>query len=97
MMEQFIRMTDGMDPTQFIVEIEKQDPEDAKKRLLAYREMFEYIQQTKANGRNPVVISEKEDKLTKHTRGYGNSDKPEDYLDAFSEYVKTHMNEIAAS
>ena len=95
-MEQFISMTDGMDPTQFIVEIEKQTPEDAKKRLLAYREMFEYIQQIRANGRNPVVISEEEDELTKHTRGYGNSDKPEDYLDAFSEYVKTHMNEIAA-
>ena len=95
-MEQFISMTDGMDPTQFIVEIEKQTPEDAKKRLLAYRDMFAYIQQTSADGRKPVVISEKEDELTKHTRGYGNSDKPEDYLDAFSEYVKAHMNEIAA-
>lgn len=95
-MEQFISMTDGMDPTQFIIDIEKKNPEDAKKRLLAYREMFAYIQQTKANGGNPVVISDEEDILTGHTRGYGNSDKPEDYLDAFSEYVKTHMNEIAA-
>lgn len=95
-MEQFISMADGMDPTQFIVEIEKQTPENAKKRLLAYRDMFAYIQQTSADGRNPVVISEEKDELTKHTRGYGNSDKPEDYLDAFSEYVKTHMNEIAA-
>lgn len=95
-MEQFISMTDGMDPAQFIVEIEKQTSEDAKKRLLKYRNMFEYIQQTKANGGNPVVISEEEDELTGHTRGYGNSEKPEDYLDAFSEYVKSHMSEIAA-
>lgn len=95
-MEQFISMADGMDPTQFIDEIEKQTPENAKKRLLACRDMFEYIQQTNANGKKPVVISEEEDELTNHTRGYGNSDKPEDYLDAFSEYVKTHMNEIAA-
>ena len=95
-MEQFISMTDGMDPTQFIAEIEKQSPEDAKKRLFAYRDMFAYIQQTSADGRNPAVISDEEDELTKHTRGYGNSDKPEDYLDAFSEYVKTHMNEVAA-
>lgn len=36
-MEQFISMADGMDPTQFIVEIEKQTPENAKKSLLAYR------------------------------------------------------------
>ena len=71
-MEQFISMTDGMDPTQFIIDIERRNPEDAKKRLLAYREMFAYIQQTKANGGNPVVISEEEDVLTGHTRGYGN-------------------------
>ena len=95
-MEQFISMTNGMDPTQFIVDIEKRNSEDAKKRLLAYRNMFEYIQQTKANGDRAVVISSEEDELTSHTRGYGNSEKPEDYLDAFSNYVKTHMNEIAA-
>ena len=94
--EQFISMTDGMDPNQFIADIEKRNPEDAKKRLLTYREMFKYIQQTKANGDRSVVISDKEDVLTGHTRGYGNSEKPEDYLDAFSEYIKTHMNEIAA-
>ena len=95
-MEQFVSMTDGMDPTQFIIDIEKRNPQDAKKRLLEYREMFDYIQQTKANGDRAVVISNEEDELTAHTRGYGNSDKPEDYLDAFSEYVKTHMNEVAA-
>lgn len=95
-MEQFISMTGGMDPTQFIVEIEKKKPAEAKKHLLAYRKMFEYIQETKANGNRAVVISEEEDVLIGHTRGYGSSDKPEDYLDAFSEYVNTHMNEIAA-
>ena len=95
-MEQFISMTNGMDPTQFIVDIEKRNPKDAKKRLLAHRNMFEYIQQIKADGDRAVVISSEDDKLTSHTRGYGNSEKPEDYLDAFSDYVKTHMNEIAA-
>lgn len=95
-MEHFINMTGGLDPTQFIAEIEKEKPGEAKKRLLAYREMFEYIQETKANGDRAVVISNEKDILTGHTRGYGNSEKPEDYLDAFSKYVKTHMNEIAA-
>lgn len=95
-MEHFINMTGGLDPTQFIAEIEKEKLGEAKKRLLAYREMFEYIQETKANGDRAVVISNEKDILTGHTRGYGNSEKPEDYLDAFSKYVKTHMNEIAA-
>ena len=95
-MEHFTSMTGGMDPTQLIAEIEKQQPEDAKKRLLAFRDMFAYIQERKANKDRAVVISNEEDTLTGHTRGYGNSEKPEDYLDAFSAYVKTHMNEIAA-
>ena len=95
-MEQFISMSGGMDPSQFIIEIEKQNPEEAKKRLLSYRDMFAYIQEIRVNGNNPVVISDAEDKLTEHTRGYGSSEKPEDYLDAFSEYINTHLNEIAA-
>lgn len=95
-MEQFISMTGGMDPTQFIMDIEERNTDDAKKHLLEYRELFEYIQQIKANGKKTVVISNAEDELIGHTRGYGKSERPEDYLDAFSEYVKTHMNEIAA-
>lgn len=95
-MEQFISMTNGLDPSQFIVEIQKTNPEEAKKRLLAYRDLFAYIQEARANGNRAVVISDDDDELISHTRGYGNGERPEDYLDAFSEYVKTNMNEIAA-
>lgn len=95
-LEHFISMTGGQDPTQFIVDIQKQNPEDAKKRLLAYADMFKMLQQTKANGNKPVVISNEEDELLEHTRGYGKGEKPEDYLDAFAQYVKTNLNEIAA-
>ena len=34
--------------------------------------------------------------MVSHTRGYGDNERPEDYLDAFSVFVKTNMNEIAA-
>ena len=95
-LEHFISMTGGQDPTQFIVDIQRQNPEDAKKRLLAYADMFKMLQQTKANGNKPVVISNEEDELLEHTRGYGKGEKPEDYLDAFAQYVKTNLNEIAA-
>lgn len=42
------------------------------------------------------MISDEEDELLSHTRGYGSGSRPEDYLDAFAEYIKTNMNEIAA-
>lgn len=95
-MEHFISMTGGKDPTQFIIEIQKCKPEDARNRLLAYADVFKMLQEAKANGSNPVVISDAEDELLEHSRGYGAGSKPEDYLDAFASYIKTNLNEIAA-
>lgn len=95
-LEHFKSMTDGKDPSQFIYEIEHQSPSDAKKRLLAYRDLFRIIQETHSNSSRTVVISNEEDELTEHSRGYGNEDKPQDYLDAFSYYVQTNKNEVAA-
>ncbi len=96
-MEHFIDMSGGMDPTQFVLDIQNREPEDAKKRLLVYYDLFRMLQESRTDGGRPVVISDKEDELISHTRGYGNQDaRPEDYLDAFSNYVQTNINEIAA-
>lgn len=40
--------------------------------------------------------SEKEDTLKEITRGYGNTEKPEDYLDAFTKYVNENKDKIEA-
>lgn len=95
-LEHFVNMTKGLDPSQFIVEIERSKPAEAKKHLLAYYDMFQMLQEMKTNGGRTVVISDKEDKLIEHSRGYGSAEKPEDYLDSFEKYVRTNMNEIAA-
>lgn len=95
-MEHFISMTGGQDPTQFIADIQQRKPEDAKNRLLAHTELFKMLGQFKPDGRRSVVISDHEDKLLEHTRGYGKGSKPEDYLDAFADYIKANLNEIAA-
>lgn len=95
-MEHFISITGGQDPTQFIADLQQRKPEDAKNRLLAHAELFKMLGQFKPDGRRSVVISDHEDKLLEHTRGYGRGSKPEDYLDAFAEYIKANLNEIAA-
>jgi len=95
-MEHFISMTGGQDPTQFIAEIQHRKPEEARNYLLAHADLFKMLQETKTGGARYVVISDREDMLLEHTRGYSSGSKPEDYLDAFATYVKTNLNEIAA-
>ncbi len=94
--EHFISMTGGQDPTQFIIDIQRRSVEDAKRRLLDLGDMFEMLQDINTGGGRSVVISHEEDELLEHTRGYGKVSRPEDYLDAFENYVKTNLNEIAA-
>ena len=48
------------------------------------------------NYRRPVVISDKEDELVSHTRGYGEGKKPEDYLEEFKIFITDNINKIAA-
>ena len=96
MMSHFTDMTGGLEPTQYIDKLENEPIDIAKNRILANKELFRMLQETKSNGGRPVVISDKEDEMVSHTRGYGDNERPEDYLDAFSVFVKTNMNEIAA-
>ena len=95
-MEHFISMTGGLDIAQFISELRNSTTDEAKKRLLSSMDLFHLLQQRTSNGGRPVVISQEKDELLSHTRGYGTGSRPEDYLDAFSDYIKTHLNEIAA-
>ena len=95
-MEHFINLTGGKDPTEFIEQLRQETPQQAKDHILEHRELFRLLGETHANHGRPVVISNAPDELVSHTRGYGSGSRPEDYLDAFADYVKTHLNEVAA-
>ena len=41
-------------------------------------------------------IDNRPDKIILHSQGYGNSRKPEDYIQSFKEFINTHINEIEA-
>jgi type I restriction enzyme, R subunit len=47
-------------------------------------------------GGNYMPISYHDDEIVLVTRGYGNADKPEDFLDSFTSYVRNNVNRIAA-
>lgn len=47
-MEHFVSMTGGMDPTQFIQQLEQEPPQQARNRILAHRDLFELLGETRA-------------------------------------------------
>lgn len=96
-LEHFVSMSGGKAPSQMITELLQKSAEEAKVQLLAQRELFSLLDEIHGSRSKAVVISEHEDELLSHTRGYGKHEqRPEDYLDAFSDYVKQNINEVAA-
>jgi len=47
-------------------------------------------------GGSIIPISNHPDQITGVTRGYGDAEKPEDFLDNFTTFVRTNLNKIAA-
>lgn len=45
---------------------------------------------------HPMLIAEHPDQFLGVERGYGNAEKPEDYLNSFGEFIRTHRDEIPA-
>ena len=52
--------------------------------------------QEKISHSKDFVISEHEDRLTAHERGFGEGKQPKDYLDEFTKFIADNRNEIAA-
>lgn len=51
-----------------------------------------------SNGANPsaLPISHHPDEVISVTRGYGEAERPEDFLDGFSAYIRSNINQLAA-
>lgn len=94
--EYFEIATGGKTATQFIDEIKGLSTEKAKEFLLNNEKAFEILNQKGIDARKAVVISDKEDELISHTRGYGDGLKPEDYLESFKVFIEENADKIEA-
>lgn len=96
MLEYFKNIT-GKDVGIFASRLVKMTPEEAKALLLQYDQLFRQLDTDGFLPRKPITISDKPDALISHERGYGqDNQKPEDYLKAFSEFVKNNPERIEA-
>lgn len=81
---------------EYIASISKMPVSEQKEALIKGSRLFEILDKDYVYHGTPQVISEKQDKLVDHTRGYGSGQKPEDYIEAFAEFVELNKNVIAA-
>ena len=95
-LEQFAYLTGGKDLGVFAEHLNSSTIKEATAELLGHREAFSVLDKDKTHRKRPVVIDNHEDELIDHTRGYGEGQKPEDYLEAFREFINNNINAIAA-
>lgn len=94
--QHFGDLADNKTPTEFIGDLKKQSPAQAKKFLLSKRSLFSMLDGYKVDARNAVVISHKPDELISHTRGYGRGQRPEDYLQEFKSFITENADKMDA-
>ncbi|MBP2661378.1 MAG: type restriction protein, res subunit, partial [Firmicutes bacterium] len=68
----------------------------AEEHIVNNKRLFELLNEGSYNPTKPVVLSFKEDELVYHTRGYGNAQKPADYLEEFKRFIEENKDKIAA-
>jgi type I restriction enzyme R subunit len=95
-MAHFRDIAQGDTPDQFIEKVKHMPAEQAKAYVLEYRKVFDIMNEGGRGKPRAVVISDKEDELVSHERGYGKGLKPRDYLDEFKSFITNNMNKIAA-
>lgn len=95
-LEQFANLTGGKDLGAFAEHLNSSTIKKASAELLEYREAFSVLDKDRPHSKSPRIIDDHPDVVIDHTRGYGEGQKPEDYLEAFKDFINNNMNAIAA-
>ena len=95
-LEQVENLTGGKDLGAFAEHLNSSTIKEAAAELLGHREAFSVLDKDRPHSKSPRIIDDHPDVVIDHTRGYGEGQKPEDYLEAFKEFINNNMNAIAA-
>ncbi len=94
-LDEFHRLA-GLEPDAFVELLRRRDPQELRAYFQTHTEVAPFLDRLKIGGERTVLISEHEDKLEGTERGYGESARPEDYLEGFGRYIEQHGNELPA-
>jgi type I restriction enzyme R subunit len=86
----------GMTPDAFIGRLKTLPLGDAAAWLARHPSLGEILDRNDGATAEPIFISNHKDKLLAAEPGYGKATRPEDYLQAFSDFIRTNSNSIPA-
>ncbi|GAD79038.1 type I restriction-modification system endonuclease [Vibrio ezurae] len=88
----------GQSPEDFIQDLKNRPLNEVAKWFTNHPGLGELLDAKVTGGGNrpPVIISDHDDEVTGVTTGYGDGQKPADYLQAFSDFVKANSNRLIA-
>ena len=88
----------GQPPAQFIKDLKAMPAEKIAEWFTRHPGLGELLDEKVkgAGGGNTQYISDHEDEFTKITTGYGDGQKPEDYLRSFNDFVNANSNRMLA-
>ncbi len=94
-LDQFQRLTGGQAPDAFLSGLKAMDPGEAAQQLPRSMELFRFLDDLRSIPRQQLVSIHADEPL-EMARGYGASQKPEDYLQSFKAFIEENRNKIAA-
>lgn len=92
---QNIELAAGMTVEDMVEHLRQASPQEVK-QWFAQRKAIAQMLDAKDGGRQPILISRHDDEVISIERGYGNAEKPEDYLDNFQTFLRENINKIPA-
>ncbi len=96
MLNEFKNSADGQTPSEFCDKLKEMSSAAAVKHIQDKKEIFDWLDNIVSGKSRKLIISDKEDELIDHSRGYGDGVAPEDYLNEFNQFIKNNMNKIIA-
>lgn len=93
--EDFKALSGGMTIEKFIADLKNMSALQAGADLQMKKSLVAFIDENRGRAHR-IYISEHEDKLLSTTIGYGNAEKPEDYLEGFHSFITENLNLIPA-
>ncbi|MCP2076371.1 UNVERIFIED_ORG: type I restriction enzyme R subunit [Pseudomonas lini] len=89
----------GKPPHEFTKELKAMPLEKIAQWFINHPGLGELLDQKNIDGvsfKTPVVFHDGEDEVTRITNGYGEGQKPDDYLNAFKDFISANSNRLLA-